>query len=378
MDFKLYTFDRSLLLRSIDVSNVNTKLKDGTTLMHIAALFDDAELAKVLFDLGANVTINDSNKNALDIAVMNDSYHFIEKVVESFNNFGWKTYSELAMEYNHPSSFRLLFEALLSQHDKFSRHSEYFRISTFADFGVKGYKNNSLECLRIFIEIVNRELPDIASEIFAGSVVKQPSIVKHFTAVEMLVKGGAQVLLVDEELHVSLFVYVFALKKTAIFRKLFCEKAYGEMLQTSRAENILNWNWGGITEWADAFDHAISDACVVSVKMLLQMLFSIAVKLGTSFDVVCLFIGTRSYKYLEKAIQVVRLNLCNERALRVIEMLLMIGIDRSTAISSIHNCSFEEFVKLHLQPESAKRILSFHHNVTLFDILDFRRELSDM
>ena len=46
--FDLYIRDRSTLLRSINADNVNTKLKDKTTLLHICAQLDDVEVAEVL------------------------------------------------------------------------------------------------------------------------------------------------------------------------------------------------------------------------------------------------------------------------------------------------------------------------------------------
>ena len=199
-------------------------------------------------------------------------------------------------------------------------------------------------------------------------------------AVELLLNAGAKVLVVFGDMGTSLFSFVFDVKKNMVFRQIMCEKAYVELLCSTNINDITLCNLE--LGWESVFNSAVFEVDDVGVKMLLCLLFSIAEKLGILFDVVSRFVTSNYHMYLENAIHMARDENPryfnpeeNVKALRNIEMLLMIGYDRSSAIPNNRGYEYEECVKRKLSPENAKRILSFHHNITLFELLNFRLEL---
>jgi hypothetical protein len=170
--FELYTRDRATLIHYVNADNVNVKLRDGTTLLHVCAQLNDFQTAKLLLENGIKISTDWKDETAADVASRNDSYKVLKLIME----FGYtkSVCATIAMENNSSECLRIILERKLSTIRRINcLIPEGLKRSVIEDYSRMcrdGFISGSRRSLEVAIELFKIFIPEYMKAILTLAI----------------------------------------------------------------------------------------------------------------------------------------------------------------------------------------------------------------
>jgi len=392
--FELYIHDRSKFLCTINSDNVNTKLKDGTTLLHISALLNDHEATRLLLDNSIVVSTDYKDDTALDVAVRNDHYEVFKLMI----GLGRDPCEHTAMENNSSRCLRLILKRKLAniprKHGDITGPTKRDLIKTLVTMCYSGFQSSSLESLEVAIEQFKVFIPEHLENILTQSIPTEIIIVKRMKVLKLFIKNGASftdayIPCSDSSDKKSLFRFAFeegliafsakGKRKNSIdklclryreFWTLICYAVYKKLSQNAGFIRLATYHHF-FEDWLKVFRYAIEVFNVFATDLLVVLFAALVDSFTKEFGYVeflaklltddCVvhhnFVRNADYALRSKTSTIHK-----QSIIRIVHLLYKAGF---------RECSFCKTNKRMGDLTFTQQTNEFIHQVTLFELLYF-------
>jgi hypothetical protein len=274
-------------------------MKDGTTLLHICAQFNDEEVAKILIKCGIIFSYDRKNESAAEIASRNDSYKVLKLIMDCGS--AKHVNEQIPMENNSSECLRLILRSKLSSikriHGVIPEYKGREMIEYYSNLCRNGFLIPSFEALSVAIELFKEFIPEHLEQILSLSIPLNIRIMEYPQILKLFFKNGASVLdtyVPCDDLYVRNCLFWFAFSecvsvsnkgklsnKRKEFWMITCYAVYKELsrdeyfLEDVKCDFTISPSHDFIDQWITAFSGAISEFNVIATELLIALFASL-------------------------------------------------------------------------------------------------------